>query len=148
MGKTYVITGATSGIGKALTEYFSKDNTVFVGYRNEEKLSNLPDNVIPFYINATDETSITNAIEFIKSKTNKIDTLINVAGCVVAGAMEHIETNELRRQFEVNVFSHIKFTQGLLDLLENGKIKENGTHQELLNMNGTYRRLYEANIQQ
>ena len=33
-------------------------------------------------------------------------------------------------------------------LLENGKIKENGTHQELLNMNGTYRRLYEANIQQ
>ena len=122
MGKTYVITGATSGIGKALTEYFSKDNTVFVGYRNEEKLSNLPDNVIPFYINATDETSITNAIEFIKSKTNKIDTLINVAGCVVAGAMEHIETNELRRQFEVNVFSHIKFTQGLLDLLENGKV--------------------------
>lgn len=122
MGKTYVITGATSGIGKALTEYFAKEHTVFVGYRNKEKLADLPQNVIPFYINATDENSINEAITFIKSKTEKIDTLINVAGCVVAGAMEYVETDELRRQFEVNVFSHIKFTQGLLDLLENGKI--------------------------
>ena len=33
-------------------------------------------------------------------------------------------------------------------LLENGKIKENGTHEELLKINGTYRKLYEANIQE
>ena len=37
MQKTYVITGSTSGIGKALLEEYSKDNLVLAGYRNESK---------------------------------------------------------------------------------------------------------------
>lgn len=122
MKKIYVITGATSGIGKALVEYFSKNNIVFAGYRNKNKLKELPQNVIPFYIDATDTKSIDQASEFIKSKTNKIDTLINVAGCVVAGAMENIPITDIRHQFEVNVFSHINLTQHLLPLLEGGRI--------------------------
>lgn len=123
MKKTYVITGATSGIGKALTEYFvAKGNTVFAGYRNEAKLKDLPKNVIPFLINSTNSQSIAEAVEFIKNKTQHIDTLINVAGCVVAGAMEHLPIDELRRQFEVNVFAHIDLAQRLLPLLDGGKI--------------------------
>lgn len=122
MKKIYVITGATSGIGKALAEFYSKENIVFAGYRNENKLKDLPDNVIPFYFDAENSESIQKAGEFIKTQTDKIDTLINVAGCVVAGAMEHLTRAELRRQFEVNVFSHIEFTQTLLPLLEGGRI--------------------------
>ncbi len=122
MKKIYVITGATSGIGKALTEYFSAENTVFAGYRNEKKINELPKGVIPFYINSTEPASIAKAAEFIKSKTDKIDTLINVSGCVVAGAMEHISPDELRRQFEVNVFAHIDLSQRLLELLDGGRI--------------------------
>ena len=122
MKKIYVITGATSGIGKALTEYFAEENTVFAGYRDEKKLSGLPKSVIPFYINSTDSASIAQAAEFIQSKTDKINTLINVAGCVVAGVMEHISTDELRRQFEVNVFAHIDLSQRLLGLLDGGRI--------------------------
>lgn len=122
MKKIYVITGATSGIGKAISEYFAAKNTVFAGYRNPDKIKELPKGVIPFYIDSTDPESIENAAKFIKEKTDKIDTLINVAGCVVAGAMEHISTEELRRQFEVNVFSHINFSQKLLPILEGGRI--------------------------
>lgn len=122
MKKIYVITGATSGIGKALCEHFAPNNIVFAGYRNKEKTNELPPNAIPFYIDSSDEQSIKAAANFIKSKTNKIDTLINVAGCVVAGAMENIPINELRRQFEVNVFSHINLTQQLLPIINNGKI--------------------------
>lgn len=122
MKKTYVITGSTSGIGKALTEFFAVKNTVFAGYRDETKLKELPKGVIPFKIDSTNPSSIKAAAEFIKTKTEKIDTLINVAGCVVAGAMEHISIDELRRQFEVNVFAHIDLSQRLLPLLEGGKI--------------------------
>ena len=39
--KTYVITGATSGIGYELVKYFAKDNIVFAGYRNSEKIEEL-----------------------------------------------------------------------------------------------------------
>lgn len=125
MSKTYVITGAASGIGRALTKHFSVNNTVFAGVRRSEafeEIGKFSDNVIPFFIDLCSDDSIKKAAEFINSKTNKIDTLINAAGCVVAGAIEKISADELRRQFNTNVFGHIEFTQGLLDLLEGGRI--------------------------
>ena len=123
--KTYVITGATSGIGQALVKHFSKDNIVFAGYRNGgkiEELQAISDNIIPFYIDYAKPETIAGAVEFIKSKTEKIDTLMNVAGCVVAGALETIPIDELKRQFGVNVFGAVELSQGLVELLENGRI--------------------------
>ena len=123
MRKTYVITGSTSGIGKALLQKLVKNNTVFAGYRNEKYVAELEKfGAIPFYIDMEREESIRQATAYIKSRTNQIDTLINVAGCVVAGVMEQIPVANLRRQFEVNTFSHINFTQNLLPLLDNAKV--------------------------
>lgn len=123
MGKTYVITGTTSGIGKALLQKLVDENTVFAGYRNEKYADELERiGAIPFYIDMERKESISQAAAFIKSKTDKIDTLVNVAGCVVAGVMEQISVDNLRKQFEVNTFSHIDFTQKLLPLLNNAKV--------------------------
>ena len=121
--KTIVITGSTSGIGKALLEHFARGNTVFAGYRNEDYVKDLEKiGAIPFYMDMTDSSSIRQAAAFIKSKTNKIDTLINAAGCVVAGVVEKLDVDRIRGQFEVNTFSHLDFSQRLLDLLDGGKI--------------------------
>ncbi len=123
--KTYVITGATSGIGNSLVREFSAFNTVFAGGRNPEKLEDLrkiSPNVIPFYIDMTNPETIVKAAEFIKSKTDRIDTIINTAGCVVAGPVENLDISELRRQFQVNTFSHLEFTQNLIAILDGGKI--------------------------
>lgn len=123
--KKYVITGATSGIGKALTEEFSKSGLVFAGYRNPAKLDELlktSDNIIPFYIDMFKSSTILEAAEFIKSKTDKIDTLINVAGSVLAGAVENLGIQDLKEQFQINTFSHLEFSNNLLSLLEGGKI--------------------------
>lgn len=123
--KTYVVTGATSGIGKALVTILSKDNIVFAGYRSEEKgkeLASFSDNIFPFYVDYAKPETIFAAVEYIKSKTSKIDTLINIAGCVVAGPVEKLPMSEVRRQFDVNVFGHIELTQGLAGILNNGKI--------------------------
>lgn len=67
-------------------------------------------------------TTIVDAANFIKSKTDKVDILINVAGNVVAGPVETLDTDRLRDQFEVNTFSHIEFMQALLPILDNGRI--------------------------
>ena len=110
--KNIVITGATSGIGKELVKLFSKNNRVFAGYRNENLIEPI-DNVEYFYIDMTKKNSIIDAANLIKKHTDKIDILINVAGCVVAGPVESIEMDKIREQFEVNTFSHLEFTQNL-----------------------------------
>lgn len=123
MKKIYVITGATSGIGKILTKRLSSDDIVFAGYRNEKYIDELKSvDAVPFYIDMENKTSIKDAADFIISKTDRIDTLINAAGCVVAGVTEKIPVDRIRNQFEVNCFSHIDLTQKLLPIMQNGKV--------------------------
>lgn len=123
--KTYVISGATSGIGRELAIEFSRANIVFAGYRDVKKLDDLKSisgNIIPFYIDMENCESISAATDFILENTQKVDTLINAAGCVIAGTIENIDLKNIRKQFEVNTFSHLQFSQKLLDRLEGGKI--------------------------
>lgn len=125
MGKIYVITGSTSGIGQETVKIFAQNEAdlIFAGYRNQAKIpQNSPKNIIYFYIDMMNETSVIEAANFIKSKTDKIDTLINVAGNVVAGPIEKIDIKRLKEQFEVNTFSHILFSQNLVELLKDGRI--------------------------
>ena len=68
------------------------------------------------------EDSINSAAEFINSQTSHIDTLINAAGCVVAGAVEKLDVKRIKEQFDVNTFGHLDFTQKLLPLLDGAKI--------------------------
>lgn len=125
MDKTYVITGSASGIGKALLQEIAKDNLVFAGYRNpkhEDALKSISQNVYPFYVDYTQPDTIKSAAETILAQTSRIDTLVNIAGCVVAGPVECIDINEIRKQFDVNVFGHIDLTQRLLPAMENSRI--------------------------
>lgn len=123
--KIYVITGATSGIGKKLVEILAKDNIVFAGYRSEDKaeeLKKISDNIKTFYVDYAKPETIKTAVEYINSNSDKIDTLVNVAGCVVAGPVEKLPMDEVRRQFNVNVFGHLEMAQGLVEKLKNGRI--------------------------
>ena len=123
--KTYVVTGAASGIGKELVTKLSDNNIVFAGYRNknhEAELKLISPNIYPFYVDYNDSETIKSASEYILSKCTKIDTLVNIAGCVIAGPVEDINIDEIRRQFNVNVFGHIELTQGIMPILSDGKI--------------------------
>ena len=53
MNKVYVVTGVTSGIGKALLEKLAVNNVVFAGFRDQEKgkeLEKVSDKIYPFYV--------------------------------------------------------------------------------------------------
>lgn len=122
--KTVVITGATSGIGNLLVKDFAKQGCiVFAGYRNtalKKDLQEIGENVIPFRIDLAKKWTVADAVKFINEKTDKIDTLINAAGYVVAGAMECLPVDKIREQFEVNTFAQLQLAQGLFEKLEAG----------------------------
>lgn len=127
--KTVIVTGATSGIGKLLVKDFIKQGCrVFAGYRSEglkQSLVEVSDRVIPFYIDMSKKETVSVAANFILEKLKpeeNIDTLINAAGCVYAGAMECLPVEKIREQFEVNTFSHLQLTQGLFAKLSGAKV--------------------------
>ena len=111
--KTYVITGATSGIGYELVKKLTPFNTVFAGYRRHECAENLKSlGATPFYIDMEKVESIKDAADFLSNY--ETDTIINVAGCVIAGIAKTLPIANIKKQFEINTFSHLDFTQRLL----------------------------------
>lgn len=126
MPKTVVITGATSGMGKLLAKAFADQGCkVFAGYRNvalKKELTELSERIVPFRIDMAKKWTIAEAVKFINENAEGIDTLVNMAGCVVAGPIECLSVDRIREQFEVNTFSHLEFTQGLLPQLNNARI--------------------------
>lgn len=101
MNKVAVITGGSSGIGKALTERFAAGGyTVYELSRNGRD----SENVVHLKVDISDQTQVSDAFEIIKSKSGVIDILINNAGFGISGAVEFTGFEEAKKQFDVNFF--------------------------------------------
>lgn len=125
--KVILITGASSGIGKATAEKFFKEGFIVYGAaRKLEKMNDLKElgvNIIS--LNITDEQSIQNCVNQIINKEGKIDILVNNAGFGSYGSIEEVSMNDAKYQMEVNLFGAARITQLVLPkMIENkfGKI--------------------------
>lgn len=119
-----VITGASTGIGAACALYLADHGfQVFAGVRNcqaGEALANgRTGSVIPIHLDVTEERSIREATDYVTQQLGDAGLvgLINNAGIAVGSPLEVIPIDQLRRQFEVNVFGQIAVTQAFLPLL-------------------------------
>jgi NADP-dependent 3-hydroxy acid dehydrogenase YdfG len=65
-------------------------------------------------LDVTDDNSVQNAINHITSETGRIDVLVNNAGYALGGALEDLSMNEIKAQFETNLFGLIRVTQSVL----------------------------------
>lgn len=91
MGKTILITGASSGIGKATAKYFQERGwNVIATMRSPEKEHELTQlaNVLVTRLDVLDPASITSAVEAGIAKFGKIDVLLNNAGYGAFGVIE------------------------------------------------------------
>ena len=109
-----VITGASSGMGKALKEYYQSKG---------DKVYNISLEEADFNCDVTDRTKMEEAFKDIKNKFQNIDMLINCAGFGASGAIELTPIEKAQSVFDVNIIGTINAIQLALPLMGNkGKI--------------------------
>jgi NAD(P)-dependent dehydrogenase (short-subunit alcohol dehydrogenase family) len=115
-GKTALVTGASSGIGKATVEMLLLAGVkVYAAARRVEKMNDLENmGAHPVKMDVTDEASMVSGVNSILDKEGSIDILINNAGYGSYGAIEDVPIDEARRQFDVNMFGLARLTQLVL----------------------------------
>lgn len=117
MKKTVFITGASTGIGLATAKLFAKRGwNVVATMRNPESAdASLKENgIFVLKLDVTSETSIHEALSSALEQFGKIDVLVNNAGYGIVGAFEATPTQNIRRQFETNVFGLMSMTKEIL----------------------------------
>jgi|SRR5690554_1469484 len=113
MSKVIFITGASSGIGKAIGEYLSgKNYRVFGTSRNPDRIKDSKFPLVKMDVNNTD--SIRAAISEVIADTERIDVLINNAGVGITGPIEETPESEIENAFSTNLFGPINVIKAVL----------------------------------
>lgn len=115
--KTIIITGASTGIGLATAKYFHEQGwNVVATMRKPEEAGELADldHVLVARLDVTDRGTIEQTIEESIQKFGRIDVVLNNAGYGAVGPLEAATREEVRRQFDVNVFGVIEVMQAIL----------------------------------
>lgn len=109
--KVVAITGASSGMGKATAELFSRTGwIVYGGARHVEKIPAAA-NIHALKLDVTDSQSNQNFINTVISEQGRIDVLINNAGYGENGPVEDISMEKAHKQFDTNFFGAAELTQ-------------------------------------
>ena len=113
MKKVVFITGASSGIGKSIGEFLHhKDFVVYGTSRNPDAITQ---SIFPVLkLDVRNAQSIQECVALILQKEGRIDVLINNAGVGITGPIEEIPSEEIRNNFETNLFGPIEVMKATL----------------------------------
>ena len=120
MSKVVLITGGSSGIGKSIGEFLHQKGFVVYGTsRNPEKITN---SIFPLVaLDVRDKQSILNCVAEVIQKSGRLDIVINNAGVGITGPIEEIPTEEIRNNFETNLFGPIEVMKAVLPQMREQK---------------------------
>ena len=113
MSKIVLVTGASSGIGKAIATFLSKKG--YIVYGTSRTIKNEKDFL--FKIIALDVIkvdTIRTAVAYILEKEGRLDVLVNNAGMGITGPVEETPTDEMRAVFNTNLFGAIDVMKAVL----------------------------------
>jgi NAD(P)-dependent dehydrogenase (short-subunit alcohol dehydrogenase family) len=126
--QSVVVTGSSTGIGEGCALRLDKMGwRVFAGVRRREDGEALKqkasERLVPVILDVTDSESIAAATRYVAEVVGEegLDGLVNNAGIAVAGPLEFLPVDELRRQLDVNVVGQIAVTQAFLPLLRKAR---------------------------
>ncbi len=114
--KAILITGCSTGIGRATALRLAKaGQTVYASARRLESIRDLESAGCRLLeLDVCDEQSMANAVREVQAKEGAVGVLVNNAGYGSDGTIEEVPMEEVRRQFETNVFGLSRMTQLVL----------------------------------
>lgn len=115
-----LITGANSGFGLATAKTLAENGwKVYATYRNPRKAGalwhlakELP--VFPLLMDVDRTPSVRKGVRQVLKREGRVDLLLNNAGFVMAGCWEDLSDEDIRAQFETNVFGLLRVTREVL----------------------------------
>ena len=116
-----LITGASSGIGRAITEYLaSKGALVYAGARKQKDIAELDsiENVRGIKLDVTQPNDIEGAVQRIEAEAGQLDGLVNNAGLMGWGAVIDREMEYVKSIFDVNLWGPIAMVKAMYPLLK------------------------------
>ncbi|HEU5069555.1 MAG TPA: oxidoreductase [Verrucomicrobiae bacterium] len=116
--KTFLITGVSSGLGQAFAKAaLQAGHTVIGTVRHADAgaaFAALSTRAHPLILDVTDFDAIPTAIIRAEREAGPIDVLVNNAGYGHEGVLEESTLNELRQQFDANVFGAVAMIKAIL----------------------------------
>ena len=127
--KVAVVAGSSTGIGYETSLILARNGFLtYATMRTLDKSESIESITtkenLPIHIkqlDVTDDTSVKNAVEAISSETGRIDLLVNNAGYGLNGAFEDLAMDEIKAQYETNLFGLIRTTQAILPIMRRQK---------------------------
>lgn len=117
MQKTVLITGSSSGIGKATVKYFQEKGwnvAATMRQPNKEQELGTLSNVKLYALDVTNNESIAKALHEVTADFGRIDVLVNNAGYAAIGIFEAADRDIIQRQFDTNVFGLMAMSKAIL----------------------------------
>jgi NAD(P)-dependent dehydrogenase (short-subunit alcohol dehydrogenase family) len=138
MNRVWLVTGANSGFGRAITEAAVAAGDIVVGAaRRVEALDDLvaahPDQVEALALDVTDLSAIDTAVQDVIARHGRIDVLVNNAGRGHVGAFEETTDAELRSLFDVHVFGPAALVRAVLPSM---RARRSGAIVQMSSMGG------------
>ena len=127
--KVAVVTGSSSGIGFETSLTLARSGFfTYATMRNLGKGASIKSVAtkegLPIRVaqlDVTEDRSINDAVHSIISDVGKIDVLVNNAGYGLNGAFEDLAMEEIKAQFETNLFGVIRVSQAVLPIMRKQK---------------------------
>jgi len=119
MAQIILITGASSGLGKATAELLMANGHIVYGASRKPGANHVPYH--PVCMDVTDEQSVINGVREVIAAEGRIDVLINCAGMGIGGALENFSAEETQRQFDTNFFGMTRVVRMVLPFMRSAK---------------------------
>lgn len=119
--KVILITGATGGIGSAIARTLASEGTnVVLAARSLESLEDLANEIPRAFAVRADvrkDEDVRNLVRQAIDRFGRIDALVNCAGQGMWSMVEHIDVDEYRELFDLNVCGYLRMMKEVIPVM-------------------------------